>query len=115
MSRFGNDGKHRVASAKTLATVLHLHRGTPYVYQGDELGMANAPFTAISDYRDIQALNFYAEAAARGGADLPALLLAMARMSRDQGRTPVQWDASPGAGFTAGTPWLAINPELHRG
>ena len=111
VSRFGDDGKHRVASAKTLATVLHLHRGTPYVFQGDELGMANAPFTAISDYRDIQALNFYAEAAARGGADLPALLLAMARMSRDQGRTPVQWDSSPGAGFTAGTPWLAINPD----
>ena len=111
VSRFGDDGKHRVASAKTLATVLHLHRGTPYVFQGDELGMANAPFIAISDYRDIQALNFYAEAAARGGADLPALLLAMARMSRDQGRTPVQWDSSPGAGFTAGTPWLAINPD----
>ncbi len=111
VSRFGDDGKHRVASAKTLATVLHLHRGTPYVFQGDELGMANAPFTAISDYRDIQALNFYAEAAARGGADLPALLLAMARMSRDQGRTPVQWDSSPGAGFTTGTPWLAINPD----
>ena len=111
VSRFGDDGKHRVASAKTLATVLHLHRGTPYVFQGDELGMANAPFTAIGDYRDIQALNFYAEAAARGGADLPALLLAMARMSRDQGRTPVQWDSSPGAGFTTGTPWLAINPD----
>ena len=111
VSRFGDDGVHRVASAKTLATVLHLHRGTPYVYQGDELGMANAPFTTISDYRDIQALNFYAEAAARGGADLPALLRAMRRMSRDQGRTPVQWDSSPGAGFTTGTPWLAINPN----
>jgi oligo-1,6-glucosidase len=111
LSRFGDDGEHRVASAKTLATVLHLHQGTPYVYQGDELGMANSPFAAIADYRDIQALNFYAEAAARAGADLPALLLAMARMSRDQGRTPVQWDASPGAGFTAGTPWIAINPD----
>jgi oligo-1,6-glucosidase len=111
VSRFGDDGVHRVASAKTLATVLHLHRGTPYVYQGDELGMANAPFTTISDYRDIQALNFYAEAAARGGGDLPALLRAMRRMSRDQGRTPVQWDSSPGAGFTTGTPWLAINPD----
>ncbi len=111
LSRFGDDGAHRVASAKTLATVLHLHQGTPYVYQGDELGMANAPFAAIADYRDIQALNFYAEAAARADADLPALLLAMARMSRDQGRTPVQWDASPGAGFTAGPPWIAINPD----
>jgi oligo-1,6-glucosidase len=111
LSRFGDDGEHRVASAKTLATVLHLHQGTPYVYQGDELGMANSPFAAIADYRDIQALNFYAEAATRADADLPALLRAMARMSRDQGRTPVQWDASPGAGFTAGTPWIAVNPD----
>jgi oligo-1,6-glucosidase len=111
VSRFGDDGEHRVASAKTLATVLHLHRGTPFVFQGDELGMANSPFTTISDYRDIQALNFYAEAVARGDVDLAALLLAMARMSRDNGRTPVQWDASPGAGFTTGTPWIAVNPD----
>jgi len=112
VSRFGDDSAaHRVASAKTLATVLHLHRGTPYVYQGDELAMANAPFTAITDYRDIETRRFYAEAAERPGADLPALLAAVARMSRDQGRTPVQWDASPGAGFTTGTPWLAINPD----
>jgi oligo-1,6-glucosidase len=115
VSRFGDDSAaHRVASAKTLATVLHLHRGTPYVYQGDELAMANAPFAAITDFRDIQTLRYYAEAAERAerdGTDLPALLAAMARMSRDQGRTPVQWDASPGAGFTTGTPWLAINPD----
>ena len=113
VSRFGDDGKYRVASAKTLATVLHLHQGTPYVYQGDELGMANAPFDAIADYRDIQALRFYAEAAERGDTDveLAALLLAMNRMSRDQGRTPVQWDASDQAGFTAGTPWIAVNPD----
>jgi oligo-1,6-glucosidase len=112
VSRFGDDSPaHRVASAKTLATVLHLHRGTPYVYQGDELGMANSPFTALADFRDIQTLRHYAEAEAGGDVDLPALLLAMARMSRDQGRTPVQWDASPGAGFTTGTPWLAVNPD----
>jgi oligo-1,6-glucosidase len=73
--------------------------------------MANAPFTAITDYRDIQALRFYAEAAERGDADLAALLLAMSRMGRDQGRTPVQWDASSNAGFTAGTPWIAVNPD----
>ncbi len=111
LSRFGDDGEHRVASAKTLATVLHLHQGTPYVYQGDELGMANAPFTRISDLRDIQTLNYYAEAAARGDADLPALLPILAERSRDQGRTPVQWDGSPGAGFTSGTPWIGINPD----
>ena len=113
LSRFGDDGKYRVASAKTLATVLHLHQGTPYVYQGDELGMANAPLAAIGDYRDIQALRFYAEAVERGDTDveLAALLAAMARMSRDQGRTPVQWDATVNAGFTDGTPWIAVNPD----
>jgi oligo-1,6-glucosidase len=111
LSRFGDDGRYRVASAKTLATVLHLHQGTPYVYQGDELGMANSPFTAISDFRDIQALRFHAEAAERGGTDLAALLQAMNKMGRDQGRTPVQWDDSPQAGFTSGTPWIAVNPD----
>ncbi len=110
LSRFGDDGKHRVASAKALATVLHLHQGTPYVYQGDEIGMANAPFTDITDFRDIQALRFHAEATERGD-DLAALLEAMARVSRDQGRTPVQWDGSPSAGFTSGTPWIAVNPD----
>ena len=69
VSRFGDDGEHRVASAKTLATVLHLHRGTPYVYQGDELGMANSPFVSIEDYRDIETLNFHAAALARGDVD----------------------------------------------
>jgi oligo-1,6-glucosidase len=111
VSRFGDDGAHRVASAKTLATVLHLHQGTPYVYQGDELGMVNAPFAAIGDFRDIETLNYYAQAAARGDADLTALLAAMRKMSRDQARTPVQWDASPHAGFTTGMPWIAVNPD----
>jgi oligo-1,6-glucosidase len=111
VSRFGDDGVHRVASAKTLATVLHLHQGTPYVYQGDELGMANAPFAAIGDFRDIETLNYYAQAAARGDVDLATLLAAILKMSRDQARTPVQWDASPHAGFTTGTPWIAVNPD----
>jgi oligo-1,6-glucosidase len=111
VSRFGDDGAHRVASAKTLATVLHMHQGTPFVYEGDELGMANAPFAAIGDFRDIQALNYYAQAAARGDVDLAALLRAMSKMSRDQARTPVQWDASANAGFTSGTPWIAVNPD----
>ena len=115
VSRFGDDSAHRVASAKTLATVLHLHQGTPYVYQGDELGMANAPFAAIGDFRDIQTLNYYAQAAARGGVDLAALLLAMGKMSRDQGRTPVQWDATPAAGFTSRYALDRGQPGLHRG
>jgi oligo-1,6-glucosidase len=111
VSRFGDDGAHRVASAKTLATVLYLHRGTPFVYQGDELGMANPPLRTIADYRDVLALRFYAGAAERGDIDLEALIAEMGRMSRDLARTPVQWDSSPGAGFTTGTPWIAISPE----
>jgi oligo-1,6-glucosidase len=111
VSRFGADGEHRVASAKTLATVLHLHRGTPYIYQGDELGMTNSPFAAIEDYRDIETLNFHAAAVAAGATDLPELLQAMASMSRDHARTPMQWDASGQAGFTTGTPWIAVNPN----
>jgi len=111
VSRFGDDGAYRVASAKTLATVLHLHQGTPYVYQGDELGMVNAPFAAIGDFRDIETLNYYAQAAARGDVDLATLLTAIRKMSRDQARTPVQWDTSANAGFTTGTPWIAVNPD----
>jgi oligo-1,6-glucosidase len=110
VSRYGDDGEHRVRSAKMLATVLHLHRGTPYVYQGEELGMTNFPFGGLADYRDIESLNHYAEAVAMG--DPPEHVLAALRTrSRDNARTPMQWDASPHAGFTTGTPWLAVNPN----
>ena len=111
LSRFGDDGEHRVASAKTLATVLHLHQGTPYVYQGDELGMANAPFTRISDLRDIETLNYYAEAAARGDADLPALLPAWPNEAATRAAPRSSGTAHPDAGFTTGTPWIGINPD----
>ncbi len=84
--------------------MLHLQRGTPYVYQGEELGMTNAPFHGIEDFRDIESLNHYAEA---GPDSLPALQA----MGRDNARTPMQWDASEHAGFTTGTPWLAVNPN----
>jgi oligo-1,6-glucosidase len=110
VSRFGDDGEWRVRSAKMLGTVLHLHRGTPYVYQGEELGMTNAPFRSIRDFRDIESLNHYATAVAAG--DRPEdVLAAMRRVSRDNARTPMQWDASEHAGFTTGTPWLAVNPN----
>jgi oligo-1,6-glucosidase len=110
VSRFGDDGEHRVRSAKMLGTVLHLHRGTPYVYQGEELGMTNAPFASIDDYRDVQSLNHYAEAVSTG-AD-PETALAMLRVSsRDNARTPMQWDDTENAGFTTGTPWIAVNPN----
>ena len=92
--------------AKMLGTVLHLHRGTPYVYQGEELGMTNVPFASIDEFRDIESLNHYAEA----GPDVARRPL-RAIASRDNARTPMQWDASPHAGFTTGTPWLAVNPN----
>ncbi|HEY8787975.1 MAG TPA: alpha-glucosidase [Actinopolymorphaceae bacterium] len=110
VSRFGDDGQYRVESAKLLATILHLHRGTPYVYQGDEFGMTNYPFTSIDEFRDIESLNHYNEAVAAG--DDPAPVLAkMLPMSRDNARTPVQWDSGPNAGFTTGTPWIVVNPN----
>lgn len=111
VSRFGDDGKHRVASAKALATLLHLHRGTPYVYQGEELGMTNAHFTRFDQYRDIESVNHVAQARTLASATDEQLLAGLAAMSRDNARTPVQWDGSEHAGFTTGTPWLAVNPN----
>jgi oligo-1,6-glucosidase len=110
VSRFGDDGEYRVRSAKLLGTVLHLHRGTPYVYMGEELGMTNAPFAELGDFRDIESLNHYAEAVASG--DPPEhVLAAMRPRSRDNARTPMQWDDSEHAGFTTGTPWMPVNPN----
>jgi oligo-1,6-glucosidase len=111
VSRFGDDSpEHRYASATCLATLLHLHRGTPYVYQGEELGMANHPFAGPEDFRDVESVNHYAQAVA-AGEDPLEVLLALRKMSRDNARTPVQWDDSPSAGFTTGTPWLPVNPD----
>jgi oligo-1,6-glucosidase len=112
VSRFGDDSpEHRYASATCLATLLHLHRGTPYVYQGEEIGMANYPFAGPDDFRDVESVNHYAQAVATG--EDPARVLAgLRRMSRDNARTPVQWDDSPTAGFTTGTPWLPVTPDV---
>lgn len=110
VSRFGDDGEYRVRSAKLLGTVLHLHRGTPYVYQGEEFGMTNAPFAGIDDFRDIESINHYAEAL-RAGLTPDQILPAMRVKSRDNARTPVQWDDSAHAGFTTGTPWIDVNPN----
>src|SRR5436190_341202 len=110
VSRWGDYGEHRVRSAKLLGTVLHLHRGTPYVYQGEEIGMTNVPFESIEDFRDIESINHYAEATA-AGEDPQAVLATMRPMSRDNARTPMQWDAGEHAGFTAGTPWIPANPN----
>lgn len=112
VSRFGDDSPaHREASAKALALLLHLHRGTPYVYQGEELGMTNAGFTSIDQYQDVEALGHYHERVDAGVSTPEQMLAALAAMGRDNARTPVQWDASPHAGFTTGTPWLAVNPN----
>jgi oligo-1,6-glucosidase len=93
-----------------LATVLHLQRGTPYLYQGDELGMTNYPFTSIEEFDDIESVNYFHESVAQG--EEPEHVLARLRaMSRDNSRTPMQWDDSKQAGFTTGTPWLPVNPN----
>ncbi|GAA4973856.1 alpha-glucosidase [Kineococcus glutinatus] len=113
VSRFGDDSpRWRVRSATCLATLLHLHRGTPYVYQGEELGMRNFPFTHIGEFRDIESLNHHAQALA-AGADEETVLAGLRAMGRDNARTPVQWDGTEHAGFTTGTPWLPVNPD-HR-
>ncbi|WP_435527760.1 alpha-glucosidase [Microbacterium aurantiacum] len=114
VSRFGDDGEHRVASATALATVLHLHRGTPYIYQGEELGMTDAGFTSFDQYRDIESLRYVEEKRAIGEFDDEQLLRALAFGSRDNARTPVQWDASAHAGFTTGEPWIQVNPNHDR-
>lgn len=113
VSRFGNATAWWRESATALATVLHLQRGTPYVYQGEELGMTNAPFDQIGDYRDVESLNHFTDAVGRG--EQPdAVIAGLLRMSRDHARTPVQWDDSLNAGFTAGTPWIRVNPNHTR-
>lgn len=111
VSRFGDDSPHhRVNSAKTLATVLHLHQGTPYVYQGEEFGMTNPPLASIADFADVESINHHTLAVAAGQPEAE-VLHALATMGRDNARTPVQWDDSPNAGFTTGTPWLPVNPN----
>ena len=111
VSRFGSDDPaYRALSAKLLGTVLHLQRGTPYVYQGQELGMTNVPFASIEDFRDIESLNHYRQAVA-AGEDPDRVLAALRAISRDNARTPMQWNDGPHAGFTSGTPWLPVNPN----
>jgi oligo-1,6-glucosidase len=90
--------------------VLHLHRGTPYVYQGEELGMTNVPFASAADFLDIESVNYHAAAVAAG--EDPEVVLANLRLgSRDNARSPMQWDLTDHAGFTTGTPWAAVNPN----
>ncbi len=110
VSRFGDDGRYRVESAKLLATYLHLLKGTPYIYQGEEIGMTNVAFASIEDYRDIETLNMYREAMARG-VDEGRVMAMIRKKSRDNARTPMQWTAGSSAGFTTGRPWIGVNPR----
>ena len=108
LSRWGNDGMHRVASAKALGTVLHLMRGTPYIYQGEELGMTNAYFKDLSQYQDIESVNWASDALAEGRS-MDSILDSLRVKSRDNARTPMLWNDGENAGFTTGKPWLEVN------
>ena len=111
VSRFGNDsGLYRELSSKMLTTFIMTMRGTPYYYYGDELGMTNIRFNKIDDYRDVQTLNEYQHEKNIGG-DMDAYLNRKAFESRDNGRTPFQWNSTTNAGFTTGTPWINVNPN----
>jgi oligo-1,6-glucosidase len=111
VSRFGDDApEYWAASAKALATILHGMRGTPFVYQGEELGMTNYPFRSPQDHEDLEAVNYYRSVVESGG-DVAAALVGLAKMSRDNARTPMQWDGGANAGFTTGRPWLPVNPN----
>jgi oligo-1,6-glucosidase len=111
VSRFGNDGDYWLQSAQALAAILHLQRGTPYIFQGEELGMTNAPFLDIAEIRDIESLNYFAEAIRSPGATPEIVLERIRRIGRDNARTPMQWTAASHGGFTVGVPWIGSHPN----
>ncbi|MGL5523946.1 MAG: alpha,alpha-phosphotrehalase [Aeromonas veronii] len=115
VSRFGDEGEHRVVAAKMLASTLHGLQGTPYIYQGEEIGMTNPGYQRIDDYQDVESRNIFAIKLAEGMSEAEILAILGAK-SRDNSRTPMQWSAAPNAGFTAGNPWLkpaANYPEIN--
>ena len=112
VSRFANDSEqYRVVSAKMIATCLHMLKGTPYVYQGEELGMTNAYFDRLEDYRDIESINAFHQYVDSGLVTAEDMMRYLKEISRDNARTPMQWDDSRNAGFTTGTPWINVNPN----
>lgn len=113
VSRLGDDStrEYREASAKMLALCLHMMQGTPYVYQGEELGMTNVPFETLEDFRDIESINAYHELTESGQVSPEDMMRFLRYKSRDNARTPMQWDDSENAGFTTGTPWIMVNPN----
>ena len=113
VSRFGDEGEYWAESAKMLGTVVHCLRGTPYVYQGEEIGMTNAGFTSLDQYRDVESINHYHILRARGLHE-DSVYDILRVHSRDNSRTPMQWDASKNGGFTTAEPWLSVNPNRTR-
>ncbi|MCI8585809.1 MAG: alpha-glucosidase [Lachnospiraceae bacterium] len=112
LSRLGNDGDaYREISAKMLATCLHMMQGTPYIYQGEELGMTNVPFSSLEDFRDIESINAYHEYVERGRITPEDMMRYLCYKSRDNARTPMQWNDEKNAGFTEGAPWIMVNPN----
>ena len=112
VNRLGNPSEeYREASAKCIATCLHMMQGTPYIYQGEELGMTNYPFTSVSEFRDIEAINAWHELTEVIGEDPDKIFAEITCKSRDNARTPMQWDDTPNGGFTTGTPWINVNPN----
>ena len=112
VSRFGNDApEYREVSAKMLVTCLHMMQGTPYVYQGEELGMTNCPFPTLEDLRDIESINAFHELTEAGKVNPEDMMRYIRLRGRDNARTPMQWDDSANAGFTTGTPWIMVNPN----
>ncbi len=112
VSRWGNDGKYRIESAKMLAVLLHGMQGTPYIYQGEELGMTNAAYE-IDEYRDIETLNLYQERMEKGFKK-EDIMNSIHAKSRDNARTPMQWNDEENAGFTKGEPWIKVNPNYKK-
>ncbi len=110
VSRFGDPGQYRTRSAKMLATVLHMLKGTPYIYQGEEIGMTNMPFESIEDINDIESVIFY-RGCLKAGLSKEQAFAPILKKGRDNARTPMQWNDSPNGGFTTGTPWLKVNPN----
>ena len=115
VSRFGNDNPvYRETSAKMLATCIHMMQGTPYVYQGEELGMTNIYFDKLEDYRDIESINYFKEFTESGLMTPEHMMKCLMLRSRDNARTPMQWDDSKQAGFTEGEPWIKVNPNYKK-
>ena len=112
VSRLGAEsGVLRERSAKCIATFLHMMQGTPYIYQGEELGMVNYPFSALSEFRDLESINAFSELTEKQHLSMEELFPLIAHKSRDNARTPMQWDDTKEAGFTSGKPWIAVNPN----